>query len=331
MNGEKQDRLLEIFFRGLRGEDLYIAKLAAEYGVSVKSVSRDINALRNFLADHRDLVSHAEMRYDHQKRCYRLHMEEFLSNKELFALVEVMIGARAFSRMELLELIEKLKRFTTTEDRPRLHELIRKEMYHYPEVRHDCRSVEDNLWQLIVCIAEKKEISVEYYHKDRKFDILRLYPVSVMFTDFYFYLIAFKVGEIPDQPVYFRVDRITRITEHRKASTDVCYPDFDEGLLRKQSLLMWPGKRRTIRFVFTGPSIQAVLDKLPTAKVIEWYGHGRCLIEAEVYGNGIQMWLLSQGSWVKVIAPDEFVEEMRGEIERMRELYQQPGEETEGG
>ena len=34
------------------------------------------------------------------------------------------------------------------------------------------------------------------------------------------------------------------------------------------------------------------------------------------------MWLLSQGSWVQVIAPDEFVVEMKAEIAQMYRLYQ---------
>lgn len=83
---------------------------------------------------------------------------------------------------------------------------------------------------------------------------------------------------------------------------------------------MWPGKLRKIRFEFTGPSIQAVLDKIPTARVIE-RSDGKYLVEAEVYGDGIKMWLLSQGSWVKVIAPDGFVSEMRSEIEKMMHYY----------
>jgi hypothetical protein len=49
---------------------------------------------------------------------------------------------------------------------------------------------------------------------------------------------------------------------------------------------MWPGKLRTIRFEFNGPSVQAVLDKLPTAKIIERMGNNKYLIEAEVYGDG---------------------------------------------
>ena len=84
---------------------------------------------------------------------------------------------------------------------------------------------------------------------------------------------------------------------------------------------MWPGKLRTIRFTFCGPSVQAVLDKLPTARIIERLGDNRYLIEAEVYGDGIKMWLLSQGSWVKVLAPAELVEEIRGELQKVLDNY----------
>lgn len=45
--------------------------------------------------------------------------------------------------------------------------------------------------------------------------------------------------------------------------------NFDEGLLRKRSQFMWPGPLRRIRFQFTGPSVQAILDRIPTARVVE--------------------------------------------------------------
>ena len=94
--------------------------------------------------------------------------------------------------MELLALTEKLKRFTTAEDRPKINELIRRELYHYPEVKHDCESVQDRLWQVINCITDKREISIDYYKMDRSFVTHRVRPLSVMFTDYYFYLIVFS-------------------------------------------------------------------------------------------------------------------------------------------
>ena len=320
MENTKLDRVLEIFFRGLRGEDLSVQRLADEYEVSTKSITRSINDLKNFLSDHRELVGHTELHYSYQDKCYRLYMDEFLSSKELFALVEVMIGARAFSKEELLALTSKLKSFTTPDDREKLNELIRKELYHYPEVKHDCDSVQDTLWKIVNCISEKREITIDYYRMDRKWVTHRLRPASVMFTDYYFYLIAFLTDGNTEKPYYFRVDRIREITVHRKRGPAKDTPNFDEGLLRQRSLFMWPGELRTIRFEFTGPSVQAVLDKLPTARIIDRDGK-KYLIEAEVYGDGIKMWLLSQGVWVKVVAPKEFVKEIKTEIDSMHKLY----------
>ena len=320
MENTKQERLLEIFFRCLRGERLSVQRLANEYNVSTKSISRNINDLKAFLAEHRDLVGNTELIYSSQERCYHLYMDEFLTNKELFSLIEVMIGARAFSKEELLTLTNKLKGFTTATDRSMLNDLLKKELYHYTEIKHDCVSVQDTLWKLAKCITEKREITIEYYRADRAWKTHRIRPASVMFTDNFFYLIAFNTERTPDKPLYFRVDRIKYITEHRKKFTQDEAPDFDEGLLRQRSLFMWPGKLRTIQFEFTGSAIQAVLDKLPTAKIIERNGR-TYTVEADVYGDGIKMWLLSQGWRVKVTAPEDFVEEMKKEIRRMKENY----------
>lgn len=141
-----------------------------------------------------------------------------------------------------------------------------------------------------------------------------------MFSDYYFYLIAFNTEGTLDKPLYFRVNRIKHITEHRKKFTNTEASEFDEGLLRQRSLFMFPGKLRTIRFEFIGSAIQAILDKLPTARVIERNGR-TYTVEADVYGDGIKMWLLSQGHRIKVISPDDFVEEMKKEVEAISECY----------
>ena len=320
MENTKQERLLEIFFRALRGESLSVQRLADEYEVSTKSIGRDISDLKSFLTEHRELVGNTELKYSNQDKIYHLYMDEFLTNAELFALIEVMIGARVFSKEELLTLTNKLKVFTTTADRPILNGLIRKELYHYTEIKHDCDSVQRVLWKLATCITEKREITIEYYRADRARKTRRIRPASVMFTDNFFYLIAFNTEGTPDKPLYFRIDRIKYVTEHRKKFTIQDAPDFDEGLLRQRSLFMWPGKLRTIQFEFIGSAIQAVLDKLPTAKIIERNGR-TYTVEADVYGDGIKMWLLSQGRRIKVIAPADFVEEMKIEISKMNANY----------
>lgn len=322
VQGEKQERILELFFRGLRGEDLSIQRLAMEYEVSTKSISRDISDLKSFFSEHRDLVGNSELEYSYQDRVYRLCLDEFLSSKELFSLTEVFLGARAYNKIELLNIIDKLKRLTTPNDRKRLDELIKKEVFHYHEVHHDCDSVQDNLWQLINCINNRKEITLYYHKASREYVERRVRPLSVFFSEYYFYLIAFIADRDDNVPIYYRIDRISKIVEHRthyELSND---QEFDEGLFREQNQFVFPGKLRTIQFEFTGPSIQAILDRLPTAKITGKSG-STYTVEATVYGQGIKMYLLSQGAWVKVVSPPEFVEEMRQEVQKLHDSYKE--------
>lgn len=75
-----------------------------------------------------------------------------------------------------------------------------------------------------------------------------------------------------------------------------------------------------VRFRYTGPSVEAVLDRLPTARICSELADGY-EIQAEVYGTGIEMWLLSQGPWVEVLYPKSLRERMREQIGKMMECY----------
>jgi len=331
----KENRTLEIFFRAMRGEDLSPAKLAESYGVSTKSITRSINEIKDFLAENRELVGYANFVYSNANKAYRLFFDDFFSDKELFAIAKVIIGSRSFSGGDISLLIDKLKSFVSVGDRKKLDEIIRRELYHYSEIKHYCENVIDTLWQLVTGINDRKEITIDYYKVNRALTKKWIQPVSLMFSEYYFYLIAYYPDKY-DEPRYFRVDRIKKIVEHRKDfSTDQMAgfdeselrrrigqpPSFDEGELRRKNQYMFFGKLRRIRFWYTGPSLQAVLDKLPTAKVIE-RKRSEYLLEAEVYGDGIKMFLLSQGTWVKVIEPPGFVAEMKSDIAKMCGLYE---------
>lgn len=322
MEREKSNRMLEIFFRALRGEKISLKKLAEEYNVSTKSISRDINSIQNFLAEHRELMQNAELTYSHKERAYILNSDEFLKNKELFALVKIILGSRALNKEEILTLITKLKKFTTIQDRKTLENLIRKEIYHYHEVKSDCKSVIDNVWKIVQAIEDKHTISITYYKMNRDEVKHKIKPVSVLFSEYYFYLIAYKADDMSYKPIYFRIDRISSITEHREKFELEKKYDFDEGNLREKNQFMFPGDTVKIRFEFSGLSLQAILDRLPTAKVVEKNGN-TSIIEAEVnHGRGIIMYLLSQGSWVNVLSPQSLADEIKEELNKMISYYE---------
>ena len=115
------------------------------------------------------------------------------------------------------------------------------------------------------------------------------------------YVIRF---ENPDDlfPTIYRVDRINSfkvLDEHFK----VPYRNrFEEGEFRKRVQFMYGGKLQTVRFTYTGPSVEAVLDRLPTAEIVG-ERDGEYEIRAEVFGKGIEAWLRSQGAYVQMKNP----------------------------
>lgn len=240
MENERLDRVLEIFYRLLHGEVVSNKLIAEEYRISSKSVSRDIARINDFLAEHRELMQNAEVTYSHKDRAYILKSDEFLKNQELFALVKVILGARCFSKEDMLFIVSKLRKFTTANDRKLLDEVIRREIYHYHEVRSDCDSVINNLWRLVQCIDGKKVISVTYLKMDRSEVVRKLKPAAIMFSEYYFYLIAYAADDTQYKARYFRIDRIKNIVEHRENFQLDREHSFDEGDLREKNQFMFP-------------------------------------------------------------------------------------------
>lgn len=83
---------------------------------------------------------------------------------------------------------------------------------------------------------------------------------------------------------------------------------------------MYGGELQYIKFEYAGFSIESVLDRFPTA-VVESNENGKFVIRAEVFGSGVEMWLRTQGSMVKLLEPQEMVRKFTEEIDLMKQLY----------
>ena len=99
------------------------------------------------------------------------------------------------SKEDLLNLIAKLKRMTTPKDREQFENLIRKELYHYHEIKSDCNMVIDYLWKLIQAIEDKQILTITYYKMNREQVKRKIRPASILFSEYYFYLIAYDADD----------------------------------------------------------------------------------------------------------------------------------------
>lgn len=312
-NYGKSNRALSIFSRLSAGKVIVKKEEAERFGVSEKSIQRDLDEIRLFLEGQtaEDGIPN-ELIYDRFLKGYRLNQSDHLrlSNAEILAVSKILLDSRAFTKKEMSGLLDRLvENCVPKRNQQLVNDLLKNEKYHYIQLKHG-KDVTDILWELGMAIQDHRIIEFRYKGfmghelKDR-----RVQPLAIMFSDYYFYLVGFIINidkktafSDPDDanPTVYRVDRIQKlyVTEEKFI---IPYKDrFEEGEFRKRLQFMFSGKLRKVRFKYTGPSIEAIEDRLPTA-VTTKQDDGSYIVEVDVYGNGIDMWLRSQGSNVEVL------------------------------
>lgn len=303
----KSSRLLSIYSDLVNGKTLTKAELAQRFHVTERSIQRDMESLRLFLAEQ---MAAQDIVYDRKYKGYRLTntVNAGLTNSEILAVCKILLESRSMVKEELYPLLDKLVDSCVPEGNRRIvQELLLNEKYHYIEPHHG-RRILSGLWELGEAVQKHKVLEIKYRKLKGQETVQRtIEPAGLMFSEYYFYLVGFirnidrkQAFENPDDlfPTIYRVDRIVSFRETGEYFQPSYIERFQEGEFRKRVQFMYGGNLERIRFRYTGPSIEAVLDRLPTAVILEEDDTG-WLVEAEVFGKGIEMWLRSQGEYVK--------------------------------
>ena len=309
----KISRVLGIYTKLINGCFVRKEEEAADYGVNERSIQRDIEDIRRFLEDSAAGSGYTDsLVYDWKRKGYRLEQiyNVKLSDSEVLAVCKILLDSRAFTKKEMTGILHKIISCCVPEDNQKeIRELIANEEFHYVEPRHKTVFI-DTMWKIGQAVRHSRYIEMEYVRSKDKSRVKRkVQPVAIMFSEYYFYMAAFIGDEavrkdfdvINDSfPTIYRIDRIKklRVLEER---FHIPYTDrFEEGEFRKRIQFMLGGKLQKVKFVYSGIDIDAILDKLPTAKILS-EEDGKYVVEAEVFGKGIDMWLRSQGEDVKLI------------------------------
>ncbi|MEG0472276.1 MAG: WYL domain-containing protein [Solibacillus sp.] len=322
MSQERQnqvERILSMYDRLKNGESLVKREEADRFQISEKSIQRDLENIRDYLGNEK---RNEKLYYNREKQGYILEtgQQSWLKNEEIFAVLKVLIESRAFPKHEMDSIIEKLMNLAHKEDSAVIKQMMSNEKHLYVELNHK-KDLLNTLWQLSLAIQSKKVINMHYKREfDEQASERKVKPVGIIFSEYYFYLIAYQVGKDFDYPTIYRIDRIEHF-EQISIHFKVPYQDrFQEGEFRKRVQFMYTGKLINVKFKFTGPSPQAVLDRLPTAKVVQKLEDG-LIFEAEVFGKGIKMWLLSQGENVEVLGPLSLRDEVKKMFSKIEKRY----------
>ncbi len=314
LKGDRIARVLSIYTKLLDGDVVNKTVEARKYNVNERTIQRDVDDIRCFFEVDSERVGYINnIVYDRKEKGYRLEQIERLklTNSEILALCKILLDSRAFTKREMTDMIDRLVSCCAPkENRKLVRELVSNEEFHYVEPHHKSEFL-DKMWSIGIAIRECNYIEMKYYRtKDKTVVDRKVMPVAIMFSEYYFYLTAFIDEE--DQaredfdvlndsfPTIYRIDRIRKITVLKEKFHIPYSSRFEEGEFRKRIQFMYGGKLQRVKFLYKGTDIDAILDRLPTAKVLN-EDNGVYTVSAEVFGSGIDMWLRSQGDYVEVL------------------------------
>ena len=208
MNVSKPLALLDIFERLKSGEAVNKNEIAREFEKSPKTIQRYINEIRFFYQTLRSTIG-ARVEYDPDRDGHVLIQDEqkYLTRKEILALCKVLLESRGFCEEEMDILLDKLLNLTLSQDRKQIKKLIKNEKFYYNPVSHKEKLI-NKMWDLSRAIREKRTASINY--RKAKGDVVErtIKPLGIMFSEYYFYLIAPRIDQGDDYKIPFRLDRV---------------------------------------------------------------------------------------------------------------------------
>lgn len=323
----KADALLYIYNSLIEGKVVKKNDVVDKFKINERTFYRYIKDIKNFVENPNGDLIGEQVIVDREKCGYVLKgkHEKKLNEKEILAISKVLLESRGFIKNEIEDMLSKILDNCICEDKENIKQIIGNELINYVSPHHG-KELLDKLWEISNVINEQRVLDIGYLKIgiDGKLqeEVSRriVYPQGILFSEYYFYLIAFIEGKSYKYPTIYRVDRIKDLIVTDRRYEIEYSKRFQDGEFRKLIQFMQTGELQRVKFRFTGRSIEAVLDRLPNAKVVK-EKQGEYIVETNMFGKGIKMWLLSQGDDIKVLSPDKFREEMMESIEEMKRLY----------
>lgn len=334
---DKNERFLTIFTRLLNNERLQVKELAEQYGCSTKTITRDFERMEEFFTDFnidntKSFMIQNINEIKNEPGIFTLIRDEskYMSRAEIIALCKILIEARALSKKELEPVIDKLiDNCLVQGDKKFIKDLISNQKFNYVEPSHG-KPLLDLILEISKAIKAQRILKIEYKKPNGSTVNREIEPLGLIFNEFYFYLAGnlknvdkstFQI-KFDTNPTVYRLDRIENL-EIQDSSFNVQEIDrFKEGEFRKKIQFMFTGEIYHIKMLVKQYNYEIIKDKLPNAEFKKVKNDDYdYVMDAELFGEGILIWLLGQGDGIKLIGPDVLVDKLKSRIEVLHKLY----------
>ena len=161
----KNSRILDMYERLCAGKTLNKSEEALRFGIDERSVQRDIDDIRAYLAE-RSISSGDDRQvvYDRQKKGFLLsgYQSPLMTNSEILAVSKILLESRAFTKKDMSAILDKLISGCVPQKNMKLvSDLLANEKFHYVELTNPA-GIQDKLWDIGSDIQQRHLLEISY-------------------------------------------------------------------------------------------------------------------------------------------------------------------------
>lgn len=308
-------RVASMIVRMIQGETIYVENEAAQSNLTKRSTERDIKSIREYI---KDMSINLKVIQKRRPARYYITKENDIPFEEVLALLQMIISTRAFNKTEFNKLRNRLLSQLSKEDRKKAVQLTNSTVAKYVPVKSEYNLL-DRIKDFSNYIDKKITVNFKYLNS---YGIVRkemALPVSIYFDTFYFYVVMYN--EEAKQNFSCRLDRFVdyRASKAQKIKMSRQFKK-DDGAERNNTYLLNYGNKVDFEIYYSGYP-QTALDRFPNSKVKQTLDK-EVLIEGSAYTQGLVLWIMGQGSRVRVKYPASLISEVKRELVKTLGYYE---------
>ncbi|MBE6034996.1 MAG: WYL domain-containing protein [Clostridiales bacterium] len=234
---------------------------------------------------------------------------------EVKLLVDAIQSSKFITQSKSRELIKKIKGFVSEYQ----GKSLQRQVFMDDRVKSMNESVFYNVDEVYTAINDNKKIRFKYYkwdlnkklvprHEDAWFEVS---PWALTWVDENYYMVAYDAWD--GKMKSYRVDKMKHISamEEQREGKEI-FKDYDMAKLSKSTFGMYGGPKKVVKIQFENSLCGVFLDRF--GKDISFRpvdaNHSEFRVEVNVSPQFFG-WIFGLGTGVKVVSPDEVVEELK--------------------
>ena len=247
--------------------------------------------------------------------------------RELKLLVDSVQAAKFITDRKSRELIRKLEGLVSRHQAQQLH----RQVLISGRVKAMNESIYYNIDKLHEAINAGNQIRFQYFQWNVNKEIAlrhggawyRVSPWALTWDDENYYLVAYDGAD--DKIKHYRVDKMLRITVTSDARLGrERFKEFNMARYAKSLFGMFGGEQSDVILQGENDMVGVIIDRfgkdIPIAAIDEAHFEARVRVALSPQFLG---WIMALGSGIRIVGPEPVVKRMKGEIQRLSEMYLQ--------